>query len=112
MRTSGIRSGLSWRQRSIYHYLTNSCLPSRYPFPAHLNLRRESRALGIDPVTEVRRILANKPSVIVDRVPHDVDLNQAALAVMTAELKRDYRPVATIPLKTSAILVYERIKGR
>jgi hypothetical protein len=97
---------------SIFYYLTNSCLPGRYPFPAHLNLQRESRAIGIDPVAEVRRIMAERPSVIVDHVPHDDDLNPAALAIVGAELNRSYRLAATFPLKSTAILVYERRKDR
>ena len=44
---------------------TGSCLPTRYIYPDHLNNEMEARAIGVDPVREVARILNNQPSVIV-----------------------------------------------
>lgn len=52
----------------LYHY-TGSCLPTRYPFAGHLTLKRENGAIGVDQMSEVRRILAGKPSVIEDHEP-------------------------------------------
>lgn len=102
-----------WDGDSIFYYLTNSCLPTRYPFAAHLNLQREAKALGVDPVAEVQRILASKPSVIVDRAPHDDEqFNAGALALVNAELARTYRLAATYKLKKTSILIYHRISDR
>ncbi len=43
---------------------TRSCLPTRYPFPFHLTEASEAGAIGVDPVSEVARILASRPPVI------------------------------------------------
>lgn len=50
----------------IYLYaLTGACRVTPYVFPEHLNLARESGAIGIDPAAEMRRIVAARPRVIV-----------------------------------------------
>ena len=97
---------------SIYYYLSKACLPGVYPFPSHLNLKREAHAIGIDPIVEIRRILAQRPNVMVEQETRSKDINPVAEAVFTAEVRRAYRPVAIIPLKRNRIVVYERIKGR
>jgi hypothetical protein len=87
-------------------------LPTRYPFAGHLNLLRENGAIGVDQATEVRRILASRPSVIVDHQPAARDFNFAVVAIVQAELKRAYRPVKVVPLRRTRLIVYERIPGR
>lgn len=97
-----------WNGDSILYHLTGSCAPTRYAFAGHLNLLRENGAVGVDQATEVRRILAGRPSVIVDRLPRAADMNPAVIAIVDAELARAYAPVAVIPLKKARLLVYER----
>ena len=82
--------------------LTGSCLPTRYAFPGHLNTANEASiaALGVDPVAEVKRILASRPEVIVDDWPLYDRRNPATRALVDAALARDYVRVATI--KTGA----------
>ncbi len=107
--------------RCIYVYdgypalyqLTHSCLPSRWVFPGHLSTRDEAspRALGVDPVAEVRRILAAKPDVIIDDDPVFEGGNRATHALVLAAEARDYALVlryATGPHRTR--LVY-RLKA-
>jgi hypothetical protein len=111
--TAAIRPRLTnclyvWNGDPIYYHLTGSCLPGRYPFPSHLNNNIESRALGIDPIAELRRILANRPSVILDSRPREDDFNPAAMAIVDAELRRSYRQVAAFGLQSSSVIVYER----
>ena len=101
-----------WNGESILYHLTGSCLPTRYPFPGHLNLLREHGAIGADQAREVRRILAGKPSVIVDESPVPKDFNFAVVAIVQAELARNYRPVAVVPTAKSKTIVYERLPGR
>ncbi len=60
----------------------------------------------------MRRILAGKPSVIVDHEPAARDFNFAVVAIVRAELRRDYRPVKVVPLRRTRLVVYERIPGR
>jgi hypothetical protein len=98
-----------WNGDPMLYHLTGSCLPTRYPFAGHLNLLRENGAIGVDQATEVRRILATKPNVIVDHEPAARDFNFAVVAIVRAELARDYRRVKVVPLKGSRLVVYERI---
>ena len=79
----------------ILYHLTGSCLPTAYAFPFHLSLRRESRALGVDPLAETRRILDTRPPVVVDRINTDEDVNRPVQAYVRARLRRDYRLVFT-----------------
>ena len=49
----------------ILYHLTGSCLPTRFAFPTHLNDQRETGAIGVDQVAELRRVLATRPAYIV-----------------------------------------------
>ena len=97
-----------WNGDPMLYHLTGSCLPTRYPFAGHLNLLRENGAIGIDQETEVRRILANKPNVIVDRQPTAKDFNFKVVAIVDAELRRNYHPVTVVALKRTKTIIYER----
>ena len=78
------------------YLLTQSCLPSRWVFPGHLNTANEASkaAIGVDPVTEVRRILAAKPEVIIDDAP------LYALANPSTPLVDSLRAEAAVVLKS------------
>jgi MFS family permease len=97
-----------WNGDSILYHMTGSCLPTRYPFAGHLNLLRENGAIGMDQMTEVRRILAGRPNVIVDHAPVAKDFNPQVVALVHAELGRAYHPVAVVPFKGSRTIIYER----
>ena len=101
-----------WNGDPMLYHLTGSCLPTRYPFAGHLNLLRENGAIGVDQATEVRRILAGRPSVIVDHDPAARDFNFEVVDIVRAELRRAYRPVKVVPLRRTRLIVYERIPGR
>ena len=97
---------------AILYYLVPSCIPTRYAFPQHLNLTRESGAIGTDPLAEIRRIFAGQPSVVVDTVDREEpDKNPAATALARAVLRRDYRPAAFVPHGKGTTIIYERLKG-
>jgi 4-amino-4-deoxy-L-arabinose transferase-like glycosyltransferase len=81
----------------ILYHLTGACLPTRWAFPFHLNLRREAPALGVDSLVEVRRIMDSRPPVVVDRQSEDGDVNFAVQRFVRARLARDYRLVFTHP---------------
>jgi hypothetical protein len=56
---------------SALYRATQSCLPTRFAFPAHLSTRFEEHALGIDPAAEVARIMASRPgAVVIDESAH------------------------------------------
>jgi 4-amino-4-deoxy-L-arabinose transferase-like glycosyltransferase len=95
---------------SLYQ-LTGSCLPTRWPFPSHLSLTRESRAIGTDPVAEIRHIMAAKPEFVVASTRPDPDLNPRALGLMTALLARDYAPALEVPVGSRSRIVYRRRPG-
>lgn len=105
--------------RSLYVYngppalylLTGSPLPTRWPFPGHLNTADEAtaQAIGTDPAQEVRRILAARPDTIVDTSPAYALGNTVTHALVLAEVARDYRPVLVQPLAGGRTrLVYRR----
>ena len=74
------------------YMLTHSCLPTRWAFPGHLNTHDEAsiKAIGVDPVAEVSRILAARPDVIIDDWPvYSLGNQQTRMLVQTA-LARDY----------------------
>ncbi|SFK56868.1 hypothetical protein [Caulobacter sp. UNC279MFTsu5.1] len=101
-----------WNGDPLLYHLTGSCLPTRYPFAGHLNLLRENGAIGVDQATEVKRILAGRPRVIVDHEPAARDFNFEVVAIVQAELRRAYRPVKVVRLQRTRLIVYERIPGR
>ncbi|MDR6144223.1 hypothetical protein QE363_000016 [Sphingomonas sp. SORGH_AS870] len=91
------------------YLLTHSCLPSKWVFPGHLATRDEASAaaIGVDPVAEVRRILAARPGAIVDDYPRFAFGNPATRAVLREVLARDYHLAACVPTGPSRVrLVY------
>jgi hypothetical protein len=87
-----------WDGYPALYMLTGSCIPTRLAFPGQLNAANENspRAAGVDPVDEVRRILAGKPETIVDDYPPFDRGNRATRAVLEAELARSYLLAARI----------------
>ena len=90
--------------------LTRSCLLSRFVFPGHLNMSNEdnSSALGVDPVVEVRRIMAMRPETVTMDDPPFERVNQRTYAVMRQLIARDYRLVMAFPTGDRHRLVYRR----
>ena len=80
------------------YLLTHSCVPTKWAFPGHLNTLDEASpaAIGVDPVSEVRRILATRPDVIVDNDPAYRLGNQQTRAVVERELARSYLLTARV----------------
>lgn len=80
------------------YMLTQSCVPTKWAFPGHLNTADENspEAIGIDPVVEVGRILATRPDVIVDDYPAYRLGNAATRRLVEAALARDYHLAARI----------------
>jgi hypothetical protein len=75
---------------SILYYLTRSCLPTRYVFPQHLALSRYEHALGVDQMVELRRMLAQRPAVIVLSKDPDYETRFATRRVVEAQLRSNY----------------------
>jgi 4-amino-4-deoxy-L-arabinose transferase-like glycosyltransferase len=70
---------------------TKSCLPTRYVYPDHLSNSMEDGAIGADSVTEVKRILATRPAVIVTASrPIVPRYNPRTAALVNAAVREDY----------------------
>ena len=96
---------------SLY-LLTHSPLPTRWPFPGHLNTRDEASpaAIGTNATAEVRRIMAAHPEVVVDTAPAYALGNPETRAIVEASLARDYHLTFTQRTGTRTRLVY-RLNG-
>ncbi|MES2493803.1 MAG: hypothetical protein V4579_11060 [Pseudomonadota bacterium] len=77
---------------SALYTATASCLPTRWPFPPHLAFQIENApsGLGVDPTTEIRRILASRPAVIYDRYPADAGANLETRKILDEALAAHY----------------------
>jgi hypothetical protein len=94
------------------YMLTQSCLPSRWVFPGHLNTRDEAsvKSLGVDPAVELERILSTRPEVIVDNAPAYKFGNPTTRAILDVALAKDYRLAATVKTGTSRYRLVYRIR--
>jgi len=85
---------------------TERCRLSRYVVPAHLNRARENGATGVDQATEVRRILAARPAVVVMRPPFRGERPEIR-AIVVAAMARDYRLFAVTPMGNERIAIFK-----
>ncbi|WP_338661215.1 hypothetical protein VQH23_13300 [Pararoseomonas sp. SCSIO 73927] len=94
---------------SILYFLTRSPLPTRYVFPTHLNDRREASGIGVDPVAELRRVLASRPDYVVTTDRTRERINPAAEAVLAEALAGGYRVVQQVRIGSRQRLLYARL---
>ena len=92
---------------TITYELAGTCLPTRYAFPNLLAYTTEQGATGIDEATEVRRILAARPPVIVTSTRRLDIWNPGSLAALKAALG-GYRVIYSVPRADYRTLVYLR----
>lgn len=69
---------------TMLYTITGRCVLSRYIVPAHLGRTREAGAVGVDQDTEIRRILARQPAVVVMRPPYRGERAEAHAIVRQA----------------------------
>jgi len=93
---------------SITYHLAHACLPTAYAFPSTLAYAPEQGAAGIDAAAEVRRIMAKRPPVIVTGSRPLAAWNVESLAIVSAALAADYRPVFSAPRSDYRTIVYLR----
>ncbi|MEG3149065.1 hypothetical protein U1769_04125 [Sphingomonas sp. ZT3P38] len=86
---------------------TGRCALSRHIFPSHLGRMREEGATGVDQLTEIRRILALKPAIVVVRPAYRGERPDAR-ALVQDEMRRTYRLRAVKPLGNQAIEIFAR----
>lgn len=91
----------------VPYALARSCLPTRFPFSAHLRTREERYALGVDQLGELDRILSRRPGVIVTRSEPKVSSDGREGHDRVAKvLQADYRLAARLRYKGYFILVH------
>ncbi|WP_246346996.1 hypothetical protein [Sphingomonas jinjuensis] len=93
---------------SITYYLSNTCLPTSRAFPSTLAYEPERGASGIDETAEVRRILAQRPPVIVTLDEPLAEWNRSTLSLVEEALARDYRLIFRTARGGGHSLVYLR----
>ncbi len=93
---------------TMTYHLAHACVPTPYAFPNMLAYATEQGATGIDEAGEVRRILAERPPVIVTSDRRLSIWNPGSLRAVKATLGRDYRPVFTTPRSKWHTVVYLR----
>ena len=95
----------------ILYKTTGACLATRYIFPSHLDTAVEAKAIGVDPVHEVERIMATMPSVVVlGQSPIWVHPNLETRRVVETALARGYRCDTTAWVGQSEYEICERRK--
>ncbi|MDE2041859.1 MAG: glycosyltransferase family 39 protein, partial [Alphaproteobacteria bacterium] len=80
------------------YMMTHSCLLTKWIFPAHLRDRKETSlsALGVDPVAELGRVLAQRPETIVDTRSDSDEDNPASRRLLYGVLAQDYHAVQRV----------------
>lgn len=92
----------------LYHF-TDSCLPTAYAFTTFLSESREASSLGVDQVTELKRVMDAKPSLVISRSPASFpEASPAAWAYIEPILQRDYRVAMTRQVGNKVQVVYQR----
>jgi len=87
---------------------TGTCLPTRFVYPDHLNNALEAKALGVDQVAEVARILADRPGVIVTAAPAVTVQRAENQQLIHDATQRDYRPLMTATVQQRNVTAWVR----
>ena len=94
---------------TILYFLTRSPLPTPFVFPTHLNDLREAEGIGIDPVAELRRILASGPAYIATTDGTRPRINPESWAVLSEALRAGYEPVHSVRIGNRNRVLYRRV---
>jgi hypothetical protein len=102
-----LADGPTWLYKS-----TNACRLTSYLFPDHLNLYVERDAVGVDPRTELVRIFALRPAVVVTQDSERGKHNPATQRILRDELSRNYRVIYRVPTDGPQLLATVRVWQR
>ncbi len=91
------------------------CHLTRFPFSGHLGTDTEKHALGIDPVQEIKAILARKPLYILisaddsDRNPY---INHDTFNVLIKEIRQHYEAIYGVVQRYAfnGVIIYKRVR--
>ena len=87
---------------------TGSCLPTRLIYPDHLNNALERDALEVRQIDEVRRIMGERPPIVVTADRAFTLQNQDTLGYVTATLPKGYAVIAEERIHDRGIEVWLR----
>jgi hypothetical protein len=94
---------------TILYFLTRSPLPTPYVFPTHLNDLREVGGIGVDPVAELRRILASRPAFIATTDTTRPRINPESWALLSEALQTEYQPIRSVKIGNRNRVLYQRL---
>lgn len=90
----------------VLYFLSGTCLPSKYIFPGHLNSAAEAQAIGVDQRSEISRIMAHRPQLVMTLEPHYAGESGQNRAVLDGELAAHYRLDKRLPYGRRTALIY------
>jgi hypothetical protein len=90
---------------TMLYVVTRRCTLSRYIVPAHLGRTREAGAIGVDQEAEIRRILVQRPAVVVMRPAYTGERPQSH-AIVERAMAADYVLADRRPMGSEMISVY------
>ena len=93
---------------AVLYRTTGTCLPTRYLYPDHLNNGLEIHSLEVDQPTEIARILANRPGVIVTASQPMTVQRQVNLDLIRKATLADYRPLTSASLHNREVTAWVR----
>ncbi|MWV29452.1 ArnT family glycosyltransferase [Aurantiacibacter rhizosphaerae] len=97
-----------WDGPTVLYHQTNSCVPTRFVYPDHLNNALETNALEVDQVEEIGRILSQKPGAIVTADTGMTIRNKQAGALVENTLAKDYRQRLTVDMHGRKVTAWVR----
>ncbi|WAT18756.1 glycosyltransferase family 39 protein [Aurantiacibacter sp. MUD11] len=97
-----------WDGPTALYRLADSCVPTRFVYPDHLNNALETGALGVDQVEEISRILASQPGAIVTADTGMTIRNPDAAALVDQALASDFEEKVTVQMHGRNITAWVR----
>ncbi len=101
-----------WDGPTVLYRLANSCVPTRFVYPDHLNNALETGALDVDQVEEVVRILSQAPGAIVTADKGVTIRNPQAAALVEDALAQGYRERLTVEMHGRRVTAWVRRHSR
>lgn len=97
-----------WDGPTALYRLTDSCVPTQFVYPDHLNNALETGALGVDQVEEITRILAMEPGAIVTADQGMTIRNPEATSLVFKALTADYSESVTVSMHGRNVTAWVR----
>lgn len=94
---------------SILYQLSGSCILTKYAYPDHLNNTQEMNSIGVNPISEVQRILLQNPTTIVmASEPIVPKPNKETTRLVQAAVSKDYILIGKTYVPPRTLFVYAR----